>query len=57
MTQLDPRDWTPAQRLALIAILVIACVMGGMIGYAMSGRTFGFYGCEPGETRRGNICQ
>lgn len=57
MNYLDPRDWTPAQRLALIVTLFVACVVGGVIGYAMSGRTYGLYGCAPGETRKGNVCE
>jgi hypothetical protein len=57
MNHLDPRDWSPAQRLALIATLLVACVAGSVIGYAMSGRTYGLSGCAPGETRQGNVCK
>jgi hypothetical protein len=57
MNHLDPRDWSPAQRLALIAALLVACVAGSVIGFAMSGRTYGLSGCAPGETRQGNVCK
>jgi len=57
MNHLDPRDWSPAQRLALIATLLAAFLAGSVIGYAMSGRTYGLSGCAPGETRQANVCK